>query len=379
MPMAYQPYRGKRGSKRGRLILALSLILVVLVAAAVLFFVLQEHIVFTAEGFRFDFPAKAQQTTVPPDDTATSLPPVVIETQPTTAPPPTTAPAPVIEKRSGLTNALLFDYDTYADAALPDGADRKAVYLQDRDGIPRIPSEFDFDTATPEQEALFEALEGTSDVAVLSYFRNHAGAARARAFAAVVAGGQTWIDHNGNRWMNPYRTGLPESESGLTHEEWLVSPDARRMGQDYAGLTLARGLGELVLTNFHFPTVGQLGIIVYPEYDSVEARVDTLAGEAQWLRGYLDTLQGSIGGDAPQPLLSCLLTEAAASLFIDEVSGQSVAELAHAFDILYVPTADPDYDVGPLYEVIDGTDCRIGLWLSSGTAPAREIDFILVP
>ena len=377
--MAYQPYRGKRGNRRGRFILALSLILVLLIAAAVLFFVVQEYIIFTAEGFRFDFPSRAQQTTAPPIDTPTSLPQVIIETPATTVPPTTAPSPPAIEKRQGLTNALLMDYDKYVDAALPESTNRKAVYIQDRDGIPRIPTGFDFDTVTPEQEALLQALKGSSDVAVLSYFRNHEGAARARPFAVTVAGGQTWLDHNGNRWLSPYRTGLGSSAAGMSDEVWRVSPDAFRIGENYATLAHSQGLGELVLTNFHFPTVGQLDIIAHPVENTAEARVEAITQEAAKLRKHLDIFASQALADTPQPLLSCLLTEAAASLFIDEVSGQSVAELARYFDILYVPTADPDYDVGPLYEVIDGLDCRIGLWLRSDTSPMRELDFILVP
>ena len=377
--MAYQPYRGRRGNRHGRFILALSLILVLLIAAAVLFFVVQEYIVFTAEGFRFDFPSKTQQTTAPPVDTPASLPQIIIETPVTTVPPTTAPPPPAIEKRPGLTNALLVDDDKYVDAALPDGANRKAVYIQDRDGIPRIPSGFDFDTVTPAQEALLQALEGTSDVAVLSYFRNHAGAARARPFAVTVAGGQTWLDLNGNRWLSPYRTGLDSSDAGMSQETWRISPDAFRIGENYLTLAHSQGLGELVLTNFHFPTVGQLNIIAHPAENTAETRVEAITQEAIKLRTRTDTLAALALTDTPQPLLSCLLTEAAASLFVDEVSGQSVVELARSFDILYVPTTDPDYDVGPLYEVIDGLDCRIGLWLRSDTVPQREIDFILVP
>lgn len=369
--MAQRPYRGARARKRNRLLLVLTLVLLVLIVGTVVFFALQEYIVFTADGFRFDFPhtAQGEPTTEPP---ATEPPPqVIIEEPATTTTQPTTNLPP--QKPQGLTQAVLVAHDAYVPSSpLSDEIFHQAVMIQDRDGVAHIPTDAYGENPTAQQQALADAMAGTGDVAVFSYFRNHEGAARARRFAITVAGGATWLDGNSNRWLSPYESDFENGYADVDEETWAANPNAFRVGYGLIQTCQELEVREIVLQNFHFPTYGKLSLINYPEDDSPQLRQEIITQRAIAVRLSLASTATT------QPLLSCVLTETAAALFVDEVSGQNVMELAHQFDILYVPTDDPNFDTGPLYEVVAGTSCRIGLWLTSHTAPQREIDFILV-
>lgn len=361
--MAYRPYRGQHKNRRNRILLMVT-VLLLLIIGGIGFFAAQQYVVFTADGFRFDFPFNQGRATEPPaTGPQGTLPTPIIEgtepTEPPTTVPPTTAPP---EKREGLTRARLVPFDDYADVALPQGAVQKAVYIKDESGALRLPlvdvGRSAFPEPTQDQLDAAEQLRATGDIAVISVYRDHDNAARWRANAITVEGGQTWLDAQRNRWLNPY------AQSGATD-----TPDGTMLADDLIARCAQLELGEVVLTSFQFPTQGRLDLIHYGD-QAATPKTDALSAAA-------DSLRQRFPERSPM-LLSCLLTETAALEYIDQAAGQDVRALAQSFDILYVPTADPDYDTGPLMSYIDGTGCRIGLWLAQDSLPQRQIDCILV-
>jgi hypothetical protein len=348
---SYRPYRGRRPHPRRGLIFVIIGVAVLLCVA--LYFALQEFIVFDAEGFRFAFPFSATEpTTGPPVD---EPPPTVVIEGTTTEPateathPPTTAP-PV----RGLTRATL---DTAWDGVTP-VTQGTAVMIKDVDGVWRVPLPEVSGEGTAAQLAAAEALRGSGAAGVISVFRDHENAAAYRDHAVKVASGKTWLDAGYNRWLSPYaRSDDPGNPDGTTLAALLI---------EQCG---ALGLGEAVLTSFQFPTDGQVGLIDWGA-DAGADKIAALTADAERLRQ---------AADAAGIALTCVISEGTAATYVNAETGQSVTELAAYFDAFYVETGDPDYDINPLLEVIQGTGCRVGLWLKGESLPAREIDVILAP
>jgi hypothetical protein len=288
-------------------------------------------------------------------------PTVVIEgttTEPATEAthPPTTAP-PI----RALTRAIL---NAAWDGVTP-VTQGTAVMIKDTDGAWRVPLPEVSGEGAPAQLAAAEALRGSGAVGVISVFRDHQNAAAYRDHAVKVQSAKTWLDAGYIRWLSPF-----------AHSEDPGNPDGTTLAALLIQQCGALGLSEVALTNFRFPTEGQTGLIDWG--DNAGAWTDG-SGGAVYDAINADAKRLKEAAQAAGVALTCVISQETAALVQNYPAGLAVNELAVYFDAFYVETDDPDYDVNPLLEVIQGTGCRVGLWLRAGELPLREVDVVLAP
>ena len=302
----YRSYRG-RGTRK-KILLAVLLCLVILAAAAVI--VLQEYVVYDADGTpHLSIPWQREEEAPPQEE-------VDLVIQEPAAPPAARA---LLLAQTPLTQA---DWETARTALRDGGWNACAVTLNDGGGAVY----FDSRTALP------DAVETAEDTAAALAAATQAGRESAYPIARLSAlldppaaradgegmglmntGGYLFYDGNNQNWLDPAKEATQTYLGGLAVEAAEL------------------GFREILLTDFSFPTEGSLDKIAYPETGTRESLRTCLEAVRTALdqAGYQDTA------------LSVEVSAAAVVGGYEERSGLALADLAGTADRVYaVTTAD---------------------------------------
>ncbi len=340
--MSYRPYRGSRRENKLKVIIAVTCVVVLFLIAISAFFITQEYLVFTAEGFRFNFPWQQQQepdiapdipddgTDVPDDeDINIQIEDATPEPQPQPEPEPEPEPEPL-----GFSIAELFTTEQILTQGVEPPGDF-AITVKAPDGVWLLP---DDQSSSEVTTSLSQLSEGVHSIAIASAMRDAITPREQRQAAVTTPNSLTWLDYDYISWFSPY--------SELTADFLISLLDA----------CADAGFSELMLYNFQFPTVGQTDLITF-EQDSEQLRVQAISDIA---------LSLSEAAEQRGIAISLLLTQTAGAQLYDGNAGQDVTQLAQYFDKMYVQaeTTD-DVTFAPLIDALDGTDCAIGYYLSA--------------
>lgn len=347
-PRGYSSYRGK--SARGKIALAVLLVLVIVGAAAVIR--LQKYVVYDDSGRpRLELPWSSGQSAgsaagseeEPPDANLTIQEPERTDVRAVRLPVgPLTdwaeAWAQASDGHSGCNAAV---YTVKA----PDGS----VYLDSQAVLPGA-----LKTVEGAGAAVGDMLkaDGVYAVAEIACFRDPiAASAELESMGLKNTGGYVFYDRNGDRWLDP------------------AKPAARQYLIDLASGCAAMGFDEILLTDVSYPTEGKLNKIDYG------AAAAALPGSlTDKITSFLKQMQAAL---AEYDVKLSVLLPADLLLSGDStgVSGQSLAEIAPLADRIYaavdnasavehlqaaVTAAGKDTELVPVLASPEGTD---GSWL----------------
>lgn len=362
-------YGRKRGFKRRLTIFLLALLLVGMALAAG-FFYLQEYIVYTADGFRFDFPflkPDNQPESPQPEQLPEQIPLVTDdekdekdsqqgegeEQQPEDQPeqPPAQsmgahwAAGELAQVGDPAYRTLLMDWARQA------GCDSLVFTVKTPNGQVLIPTDsaiaaqvgsVNADPAVAEGLAALKA-EGFRLVARLSVNRDNIAPRALRANAVTTYNGVNWMDYDYLTWMAP---------SGPNTAEYLgqLAASCKQLGFD-----------GLLLADLGYPTRGKVSIV---GTDRQGDRAALTAQMIQNLHGYADGL-----------FIAAELTDTAATQLTDAEAGQDAAQLAAVCDwlVMALPFAE-DPAAAPLRQLLEAqqSDCQLLLSLPADMLPADK-------
>ena len=359
----YNSYRGSRRKKHRRLLIVLLILLLLISLTAAAFFILQDHIVFTSDGFYFDFQkpkAETHQSSGQAQEGLTDDVPLVIgpagsdnpastpqtgsdpNTGNTTEPGNTSDPSGTEEPFAAL---LATPAQVIAGITLPKSYNALAVSVKGEDGIMWVSDAMAAENGAAAQADDFRtALSSVTayKIAVVTALRDPL---RPRAIdrrsAVKVESGSTWLDWNYCSWFNPYASGTADYLKDLLQS----CADA--------------GFDEVVLLDFQFPTHGKTDLISYG--DQALGKAEALASLAKQLKR--DDLK-----------VSCLLTDTAAGSGTDTNAGQDAALLRDAFGKVWVKCAAPG-DASALRTELG--DDAVALWLTAESTDSDLPDHIV--
>jgi len=366
-------YYGRRRGFKRRLTIFLLVLLLILMALAAGFFYLQEFIVYTADGFRFDFPflqpnnQPTQEPELPEEiplitgdgdeeaktDSSDGESP---DQQPEEQPPVQSmaghwAAGELAQVADPAYRARLIEWAQQADC------DTLVFTVKTPNGQVLIPTDsaiaaqvgsVNADPAVVEGLAALKA-EGFHLAARLSANRDNIAPRALRANMVATYNGVTWMDYDYLTWMAP---------SGPDTAEYLgqLAVSCKQLG--FEGLLLA---------DLGYPTRGKTNIV---GTDRQGDRAALTAQMIQNLRGYADGL-----------FIAAELTDTAAAQLIDAEAGQDVIQLAAVCDWLTAPVPfAEDPSVAPLRQTIEAqqSDCRLMLSLPADMLPAdKSFDYYL--
>lgn len=343
----YNAYRGRR-SRRTKKLLILSIPLFVLAVAALIYFILPEYIIFSADGFRFTFQPEEEQTAPPADDLDPDDLQIVIDGSPATTTPETDPDAPAQTPMStapdfptmlGVADDLknLLSRETYgkglAGAALERSCNTLVFTVKSANGVVRIPLLSAYATQAAESKDAHEVKEALSlldesEVLLAARISAFCDAVTPRAFpeSALRTGGSTWLDQNSQSWLDP------RSELAA---EYLC---------DLIRACKSAGFDAVIFDDLCFPYRGRTELIDYDEEDTPDARRTALEALYQTLRRTADSEGVS---------LSVILEDGTDNA----ESGQYAADLAKYFHTIFVE-GDPTPE---LEASLSNADSRIGI------------------
>ena len=347
-PRGYSSYRGK--SPRGKIALAVLLVLVIVGAAAVIR--LQKYVVYDDSGRpRLELPWSSGQSAgsaagseeEPPDANLTIQEPERTDVRAVRLP-----VGPLTDWAEAWTQAS--DGHSGCNAAVytvkaPDGS----VYLDSQAVLPGA-----LKTVEGTGAAVGDMLkaDGVYAVAEIACFRDPiAASAELESMGLKNTGGYVFYDGNSDRWLDP------------------AKPAARQYLIDLASGCAAMGFDEILLTDVSYPTEGKLNKIDYGA--AAAALPDSLTDE---ITSFLKQMQAAL---AEYDVKLSVLLPADLLLSGDStgVSGQSLAEIAPLADRICaavdnasavehlqaaVTAAGKDTELVPVLASPEGTD---GSWL----------------
>lgn len=300
MPAAkgYRSYRGR--PPKGKIALAVVLVLVIVAAVAVI--VLQEYMVYDADGnARLEFPwQQTEETPQVPENVD-----IVIQ-EPET---------PDGTRVLWLTDAPLTG-TSGMEGLEGSGYDAVAVTVKDSSGSVYYDSEAALPAARKAADATAEALEALTGSGVHTVARmsclldSRAANADVEGRGLKNTGGYIFYDGNNLNWLDPSKEGTRTYVGQLAVE------------------CAALGFDEILLTDVSFPTVGKLDKIQYPE-EGMEAS----------LSGFLTALRAALDQAGYEDVL--LSVELPAETILtgrDETAGLVLAEIAPLTDRIYART-----------------------------------------
>lgn len=365
-------YYGRRKGFKRRLTIFLLVLLLILMALAAGFFYLQEFIVYTSDGFRFDFPFLQPSSRQPEEEPA---PPEEIplitgdgdeeekpapeegespDQTPEEHPPAQTVAAhwaagELSQVGDPAYRARLMEWADQADC------DTLVFTVKTPNGQVLIPTDsavaaqigsVNADPAAAEGLAALKA-EGFHLVARLSANRDNIAPRALRENMVATYSGVTWMDYDYLTWMAP---------SGPNTAEYLgqLAVSCKQLG--FEGLLLA---------DLGYPTRGKVSLV---GTDRQGDRAALTAQMIQNLRGYADGL-----------FIAAELTDAAAANLVDAEAGQDVTQLAAVCDWLAAPLPfAEDPAAAPLRQALESGDCRLLLSLPADMLPAdKSLDYYL--
>ena len=290
---------GTQRSSKWKSILIVLLFLVGL--AAVGYFFLSEHIVFTADGMRITlFQPKEPQEDNTNDEV--KIPPIVIE--PTTPGGDTTQPTTPQQPGEQALTKLDAKRTEWAqiDAAqlAAQGISQVAITIKGTDGVVQIPlaNPVGENSISPNAQENAQKLkelkeQGIAAVAVVSAFRDAIGPRAMRDAAVQTQDKYTWLDRDSISWFDP------KNEKSIAYLADILNS----LGE--------LGVTEVVLTEFCYPFVGKtnlIGTAYRTENEAITAALESLKEQLT----------------APMSITVLLRPEA------ENVTGQNVAALEQA-------------------------------------------------
>ena len=307
----YHSYRGRRNV--GKVALVVLLVLILVLAGAYLF--LQDHIVYESDGsIHVDLPFFQREE--PSADLAgeEDVPPVEILHGEEGG----QASEPLIAQSLSAADLC----DTAADALLTLEADCNGVVVEVKEdnGFFHYTTEHARQGATAEdavgrsrlQDALAAAeAEGLRTIARMNCFHDSFFAYSNMAGAGICqSSGYIWYDNRSSYWIDPSKEAAQEYLYAVAEE------------------CVAMGFDELLLTEFTYPTEGNLSQIDYSE-------MTTTKEEA--LSAFLTGLRETVGDGTA---ISIELTEELILAGSDETAGLVLSELIPLVDHIYVAAED---------------------------------------
>lgn len=358
--MTYRSYKGRGVSRRNKLIIALCCLVLLLTAAVVAFFVAQEFIVFTSDGFSFRFPWQQEETPPQNDPLKESDLSGVIFDIPEPQDPPkqndSSNGSTSSTQDAAYTGALLADaaqllQQSQRDALIAQLSSESrinsiAVSVKGSDGIWLLPSDAAYYTDLPDAQgrnanALAEAAMVLNNadirtVAIVSALKDNLAPRNFRQIGVQTENGVTWLDRQYISWIDPY------------------AQDTAAYLKAVIDACFEAGFDEIVLDNFQFVTAGKTELIRYRKNNLSPAQA-------------LTTLAQELADHAAARgvALSLLVTDTAAATGMDAAAGQDLALLAPHFHCLYA------------YSTITDTISNTGLLLPQGQNTAAQRNFIL--
>jgi len=275
-------YRTYRGRSRGRSFLPLFVVILLLIAAIVLFFLgLQDYIVFTSDGLRFINPFDNGASPESPSPDPSGDPDLIIVT-PEDPPTPTPSPTPTPVQSLKL-NAIYIPDIT--DPVSVDGA----IQLADKGVINAVVIDMKHDDGTlaftskdehaiksganPDSDGSSQAISKLKDtglylIARMSAFKDNLVPRKIQSTSVKVKSGVIWLDRDYHGWLNPY---IEEARGYVTN----IAIELADLGFD-----------EILLENFCYPTIGRPQLLYYGEYEDIP-KTDTLNSFAEDLSSKL--------------------------------------------------------------------------------------------
>ena len=311
---SYSPYRGRSG-RSGVLKVIVLVLAVVLAALAVVFFWLQNYLVYTADGWRLSF-GQADPTPTPVS-TPAAVDPVVV-----TLPPEDSSP------EHGVLRAVEVSLDSLlagSARAEMEAAGGNAVLLDMKDGQGRLAyvSQLQLaldagasggDLAVNQAIAALKE-DGVYLVARMSCFQDHLLPGYDYDLAILTNSGYRWTDPEGLRWSSPTSSQVRDYLSAVAGE--------------LAGL----GFDEILLTNAGYPTQGNLHYIKKGAAYDAAAFSTVINGFYRQVSAAVEA-QGARVGVLTQ---ASVLTQGS-----DPNSGQTVAGLAETVWRVWLPAEGED-------------------------------------
>lgn len=361
-------YYGRKRSLKRRLTVFLLAVLLVLMALAAGFFYLQEYIVYTADGFRFDFPflRPDNQPSQPEPDQQPEQIPLVTEdgeqgedkkdSQEEGQKPedkPEQPPAQSLAAHWAAGELARVNDPAYRaqlmDWARQTGCDALVFTVKTPNGQVLIPTDsaiaaqvgsVNADPAVAEGLAALKA-EGFRLVARLSANRDNIAPRALRENVVATYNGVTWMDYDYLTWMAP---------SGPNTAEYLgqLAASCKQLGFD-----------TLLLADLGYPTRGKTSIV------GTDRQADRAGLTAQMIQ--------SLRASAGEMKIAAELTETAATQLTDAEAGQDVTQLAAVCDwlVMALPFAE-DPAAAPLRQALTESDCQLLLSLPADMLPVDQ-------
>ena len=312
-PRGYSSYRGK--SARGKVVLAVLLVLVIVGAAAVIR--LQKYVVYDDSGRpRLELPWSSGQPAGSAGASAEEPPDTNLTIQ---------EPERTDIRAARLPAGPLTDWaGAWARVCEGQGGCNAAVYIvKATDGSVYLDSQAALSGALKTVEGTGAAVgdmlkaDGVYAVAEIACFRDPiAASADLEGMGLKNTGGYVFYDGNSDRWLDP------------------AKPAARQYLIDLASGCAAMGFDEILLTDMSYPTEGKLNKIDYGA--AAEALPDSLADE---ITSFLKQMKGALA-EYDVKLSVLLPTDLLLSGGASGASGQSLREIVPLADRIYAAAGD---------------------------------------
>lgn len=323
----HRVYRGRMTTGKKIVIFAIVLVaLLVLVVGG--FFVAQKYIVYTADGFHFDFPFfnSTQKKPTEPDiieiDGDKNKPENPSEPETDKEPEPVKAQT-VQAVTADITRVADPVYRTQIlDAAKNAGASAVVVTVMDESGKLNIPVALGENPSTLLTQAQAQTnaaeaqiaglkelkLAGLELIGTVSVCRNNLGARAHRDGALRTNNGSIWLDQKYIAWFDP----------------------TQQITKDYVSEIMAAcraaEFSQVILQNMEYPQKGKINLIkTDPNIDRAQAICDVISVAT----AFSDEMK-----------ISVVMTDAAASL-VQDAAGQSAEKMAQIADYLVVYADNP--------------------------------------
>lgn len=345
----HKVYKGRMTTKKKVFIFAIVLVALVLLIVGG-FFVAQKYIVYTADGFHFDFPFlnSVDKKPIEPDI-------VEIEgdkTKPDGEVEPTPEPEPV---KPQTVQAITADITRVSDAAYraqiietakSAGANSISITLLNDNGKLLVPApdatEGETSILAPfiDENAVQNAAgiaelkaAGFEIIANVSICRNNAVARALREGATKTQSGAIWLDAKNMAWLDP----------------------AQQLTKDYTAQVVSAckkaGVSHVVLQEMAYPRVGKINLIVTkPEINREQAIVDLISAAKD---------------AAGEMKIAVQMTDASASL-TEDAGKQNAAMIAKVADYLVVFAENPLLEEAARAA---NPDCQVLYWLMLADNP----------
>lgn len=343
----YDSYKGRRGRRHRRLLTVIVVFLLLIILGTFGVFMLQDHVVFTHDGFYFDFQKPAAKKTDSGKQPHSDVPLVIEDGKQDGNPDdkPSVNPDDTSDEQAAYSAVLRTPAQIISEEALPDGCDAVAVVIKDNEGVMWVSDPMNAENGMSDQAEAFRiALSSVKahKIAVVSALRDPLRPRYAdRSSAVKVTSGAVWLDWDYCSWFSPYESGTAEYLKSLLQS------------------CAEAGFDEVILTDFAFPVRGKTSLIDYGTQSAEKA--ETLAA-----------LAGQLKQDGLT--VSCLLTDTAAENGKDEAAGQDAALLRDAFGKVWARCDAPEAVTSLSAQL--GKDA-VSLWLTQEPTTADLPEHII--